>query len=291
MGDLAIVIVSFNTRDATLACIDTVVSYCPQGIVVVDNASADGTVSAISERFPEVTLLDNATNVGFSAACNRGWRCTTARRILFLNSDARLAPGTLSRLLDLLDAHPAVGIVGPRIIDATGRIEVSTGRDLDILTELAQRRLVRGVALGRGKAIAAATAQHSRERDVDWVSGACLLARREALEAVSGFDQGFFLYEEDADLCLRARQAGWRVLFSPALTVTHERGASMAGVPGLARLAYHRSHLRYYRKHRGSFACLVLRCLLLTRACAAWVHGQSQEARALLATATDRAAL
>ncbi len=279
---VAAVVVSFNTCEATLACLESL--HRCSGLmetVVVDNASGDGTTDAIRNRFPRVRLIENDTNLGFSAACNRGWLATRGDSILFLNSDARLEPDAPLRLVAILASESLVGVVGPRIVDGSGKIEVSTGRDLSILSELRQRRLVAGVAAGKPGLVAEAAALHSRERFVDWVSGACLLARRTMLEAVGGFDEQFFLYEEDADLCLRARGAGWRVLFTPAVTVVHERGASMSRAPALARMAYHRSHLRYYRRHRGSVSCLLLRGLFIGKSLMAWAGGRRAEALGL----------
>jgi GT2 family glycosyltransferase len=145
-------------------------------------------------------------------------------------------------------------------------VQVSTGPDLSLSAERRQRRLVRGVRHRAPKAVIEASARHAREHEPDWVSGACLMARREALEVVGGFDEHFFLYEEDADLCRRIRSAGWRVVFTPAAEIRHQLGRSMAQAPESARLAYHQSHLRYYRKHNGLLERAALRLLLIGRA-------------------------
>ena len=190
-------------------------------------------------------------NVGFARACNQGWRASRAPHVLFLNPDAEVTPGAVETLVGLLESRPAVGAVGPRTRSADGTIQVSTGPDLTPLAELRQRRLVLGVARREPGRSREAEALHAREHEPAWVSGSCLIARRAALEAVGGFDEGFFLYEEDADLCRRLRQAGWRVVFTPAAEVRHQLGRSMSKAPRRARLEYHRSHLRYYRKHNG----------------------------------------
>jgi GT2 family glycosyltransferase len=127
---------------------------------------------------------------------------------------------------------------------------------------------VRGVRRGVPEVLREAEDRHAREHEPGWVSGACLMARREALEAVGGFDEGFFLYEEDADLCRRLRGAGWRVIFTPAARISHQLGQSMARVPQRARLEYHRSHLLYYRKHNGPLDRGALRLVLLGQALA-----------------------
>jgi N-acetylglucosaminyl-diphospho-decaprenol L-rhamnosyltransferase len=151
---------------------------------------------------------------------------------------------------------------------------VSTGPDLGLVSEWRQQRLVLGVAQREPGALAEAEARHAREHEPGWVSGSCLMARRAALEAVSGFDELFFLYEEDADLCLRLRKAGWRVVFTPAAEVRHQVGRSMSSVPRRARLEYHRSHLRYYAKHNGLVSRAALRLLLAGRGVLGWLRGR-----------------
>jgi hypothetical protein len=205
-------------------------------------------------------------NLGFARACNLGARETRAPFVLFLNPDATLAPSALAALVALLEARPRVGIVGPRTRSSNGDIQISTGADLSLVSEWRQRRLVRGVAHRAPRALVEAEARHAVEHEPGWVSGACLLARREALDAVSGFDERFFLYEEDADLCRRVRAVGFQVLFTPQAEARHAKGRSMARAPELARLEYHRSHLLYYRKHCSLLQRGALRLLLAGRA-------------------------
>jgi GT2 family glycosyltransferase len=265
---VAIVIVSFETRDTLvegLAALEREAAGTAE-VVVVDNASRDGSAEAVRERFPSVRLIANPENLGFARACNQGAE-SHARLLLFLNPDATLAPGSLAALASLLEARPRAGIVGPRTRSANGDIQVSTGPDLSLLSEARQRRLVRGVARRDAAALAEAEAAHAAEREAEWISGSCLMIRRDAFDAVSGFDAGFFLYEEDADLCRRVRQAGWSVLYTPAAEVRHALGRSMARAPERARLEYHRSHLLYYRKHCGLLQRAALRVLIAARAC------------------------
>lgn len=238
----------------------------PIETMVVDNASSDGSPAAVRERFPSVGVIANPDNRGFAVACNQGVRETRAPLVLFLNPDAVLAPGALATLVGLAESRPRVGVVGPRTRSVNGDIQVSTGPDLSLLSEWRQRRLVLGVARRDPRALAEAETLHGVEHQPDWVSGACLLARREALEAVSGFDERFFLYEEDADLCRRVRAAGWQVLFTPAAEVRHAKGASMARDPERARREYDRSHRLYYRKHCGPLQRILLHALLAARA-------------------------
>jgi GT2 family glycosyltransferase len=287
--------VSFNAREALVACLDSLTRYVGVAVetIVVDNASEDGSPAAVAARSPEVRVIANPVNVGFARACNQGVGATTAPHVLFLNPDATVTAGAVEVLAARLDADPAVGAVGPLTRDPHGTIQVSTGPDLTPAAERRQRRLVRGVRDGVAEALREAEDRHAREHEPGWVSGACLMARREALEAVGGFDEGFFLYEEDADLCLRLRGAGWRVIFTPTATIRHQLGQSMARAPERARLEYHRSHLLYYRKHNGPLDRGALRLFLLGWAVVGLAHSvvSSDEAGRKEARALGRLAL
>jgi N-acetylglucosaminyl-diphospho-decaprenol L-rhamnosyltransferase len=262
-AEVAVVIVSFNTRDDLLRCLQSLaVVRTPLEVVVVDNASADGSAEAVRRDFPRARLLENPANEGYARANNRGWRAATAPFVLLLNSDAEVRAGALETLLEVLKSRPTVGLVGPRTVGSDGALQVSSGPDLTPWAEWRQRRLVRGVQAGDRVALARAAARYSVEHEPRWVSGSCLLTRRAHLESVGGLDEAFFLYEEDVDLCVRIGGLGYRVLFTPAAEVLHHKGRSMAQAPERARLEYHRSHLLYYRKHHGGWRVAFLRVYL-----------------------------
>jgi GT2 family glycosyltransferase len=271
---VAVVVVSYNTRADLLRCLsalDETVTL-PIEVVVVDNASADGSADAVRGAFPKVRVIENAQNVGFSRANNVGVRETSAPDVLILNSDAELRPACLETLCGVLDRQPELGAVGPRTLGGDGSIQVSFGPALTPLAEWRQRRLVRGVRARAAWALREAERLAAHEHEPDWLSASCLLARRSAFDAVGGFDEGFFLYEEDVDFCLRLRRAGWRLRFTPAAQVVHRLGRSMEKAPALARLEYDRSHLRYYRKHNGFVWTLALRLALLASAGLGWLR-------------------
>ncbi len=267
------VIVSYNTRDDLRRCLSSLRDHAelPCRMVVVDNASADGSADMVQAEFPEARLIRNRENVGFSRANNQGLREAAGPYVLVLNSDAALIPGALPALVALLDARPRVGALGPRTLNPDGSVQVSFGPALTPLAEWRQRRLVRGVKRRDAEALAEAEARAALESEPDWVSGSCLLARKEALDTVGGFDETFFLYEEDVDLCLRLRRAGWSVVFTPAATVVHHLGRSMQADPARAGLEYHRSHLRYYRKHNGALLTSCLRISIVAREAFGWL--------------------
>jgi N-acetylglucosaminyl-diphospho-decaprenol L-rhamnosyltransferase len=261
---VSVVVVSYNTRELLLECITSLAPIAlPHEVIVVDNASADGSAEAVRTQAPHARLIENHENVGFSRANNAAIRTCRARYVLILNSDARVRADTVETLVQILDSRPDVGIVGPRTIGTDGRIQVSFGPDLTPLNEWRQRRLVRGVEAGDPDALRQAEERASREFQPAWVSGSCLLARRELLDRLGGFDEGFFLYEEDVDLCVRVRQAGFKVLFTPATEVVHHRGRSMETARQRARQAYRDSHVRFYRKHNGLVDRLLLRLWML----------------------------
>lgn len=256
---VAAVLVSWNTRDELLRALASLRSEdAALEVVVVDNASGDGSADAVAAAHPAVTLIRNAENVGFGRAANQGLTATTAPYVLLLNSDAELRPGALAAMARILDARPEVALVGPRTRFPDGAIQLSWGARPGLVVEWNQRRLVRGIDAREPGALRHAEQVASREHEPDWLSASTWLARREALLAAGLFDEGFFLYWEDVDLCLRLRAAGWRLVFTPAAEVVHRQGASNARSGGRALAEYHRSHRRFYRKHNGLLARAIL---------------------------------
>jgi GT2 family glycosyltransferase len=255
------VIVSYNTRDDLLRCLAALRANARVSLetIVVDNASSDGSAAAVRSAFPEVRVVECAENLGFARANNLARREARAAYLLVLNSDAEVRAGCVEALCRLLDERPDVGIVGPRTLGADSAPQVSFGPALTPWSEWRQRRLVRGVRRREPWALTRAAALCAVEHAPNWVSGSCLMARRQAFDQVGGFDESFFLYEEDVDLCVRVRAAGFRVAFTPAAEVVHHLGRSMATAAARARFEYQRSHLLYYRKHNGVFWTTMLR--------------------------------
>lgn len=261
------IVVSYETREDLGACLASLAAHGGPGLetIVVDNASSDGSADLVGCSFPAVRLVRSARNEGFGAACNRGAAVATGAYLLFLNPDAQVTAGAVPALARALDAHPDVAIVGPRTLNEDGTAQVSFGPALTPLAEWRQRRLVRAVARRDPHALRIAHERSLVAGAPDWVSGSCLMIRRRAFDAVAGFDEGFFLYEEDVDLCVRVRAQGGGVRFEPAATVVHRLGRSMARIPERARAEYDRSHLRYYQKHNGAFATFFLRIAIALR--------------------------
>jgi GT2 family glycosyltransferase len=253
---LDILIVTYNTKDDALRCLASIFAHPPRAlgaVMVVDNASSDGTATAVGAAWPAVRVLALDRNIGFSAANNRAIAATSSPLMLLLNSDTVVPAGALDALVDRLVATGAAA-AGPRLVDAEGRPEVSFGPHLSPQAELAQRWRV-GLAGRRGALARAYIARLvGRERDVDWVSGACLLVRRDAATAAGLLDERYFMYEEDVDFCAALRARGGRILFTPVTAVTHLRGRSARTAPDATRAHYDRSHLAFYEKHAPGWA-------------------------------------
>jgi GT2 family glycosyltransferase len=246
---LDIIIVNYNTEALLAACLASLRGSppsIPHHICVVDNGSSPAIAKALVDAWPHVEWIALEKNVGFAAGNNIGIRRTSAPLIVLLNSDTVVGEGALDRLVERLDATGAVA-AGPRLVDATFSPEVSFGPMLSPWSELVQGIRVK---LASKKWARRLIARHvSKERFVDWVSGACLLVRREAAEAVGLLDERFFMYEEDVDFCASLRARGGRILFTPAAEVLHLRGAAFAASSQPASPLYDRSHLRFYEKH------------------------------------------
>lgn len=250
LTSISIVIVSFNARgdlDRCLASLHTSPPAASHEIVVVDNASSDGSAAA-ARRWPDVTVVEVGSNIGFAAANNAGMRATSGTHLLLLNSDTIVPAGAIDRLLAELERRPDVAVVGPRLVDGNGRAELSFGRMIGPYNEWRQKRRARSGAVD----------ELTRQRQYpDWVSGACLLVRRADAEAVGGLDERYFMYTEDVDFCAAIRARGRRVLFTPDVEVVHLRGRSAASATAATRAAYRRSRLAFYEKHHPVWAPLL----------------------------------
>ncbi|MBW3534809.1 MAG: glycosyltransferase family 2 protein [Gemmatimonadetes bacterium] len=257
--DVSAIVVSFNTRELTLAALASVEAQ--EGVRtetwVVDNASSDGTADAVRRGHPSAHLLALEENVGFGRANNLAMERAAGRHLLLLNSDARFAePGGLRRLVDALEAEADVGVVGPRLESPAGRLEYSARRFAGSRTELLRRTPIHRVLAPRGgpERLLGDAWPHDRRRDVDWLTGACLLVRRGVVEDAGGFDPAIFMYGEEQEWCWRVRKAGWRVVFDPFVTVVHLRGASSLERAGWRARRAVEGDRYMIRRHRGALA-------------------------------------
>jgi GT2 family glycosyltransferase len=253
-ADVSVVVVSWNVRGPILECLASVcaeVAGLSAEVFVVDNGSEDGSAAAVRESFPGVRVIETGANVGFALAANVGLREATGRALLLLNPDARLLPGALGSLLGALRALPDAGICVPLLRHPDGSPQPSWARFPGVRAEWTGR-------LDRSQAPAPPTAlAGAAPFPVDWVGGACLLARREAVEAVGLLDERFFLYGEDVEWCHRMLRGGWRTYLVPAAAAVHHGGMSAAQVsPAETRRRLYAARLRLYRALYGPVGAL-----------------------------------
>lgn len=260
MRDVTIIIVSFNTRKELEACLASLAAAppsAPHRMVVVDNASSDGTAEAVRRNWPGVRLLASDRNLGFAAGNNLAIRQADSEFVLLLNSDTVVRAGAVDTLVRALESDPGAVAAGPRLVDGEGRPEISFGRMMGPLNELRQKAL--GWLYDRRVPAAVARVRRltSRPQRPDWVSGACLLVRRADALAAGLLDERYFLYAEDVDFCAALRALGRDILFVPQAEVVHLRGASGRQRPAATERAYRQSQLAFYEKHHPGWAPLL----------------------------------
>jgi len=266
-----VVIVSYNTRDYLRACLASLRAEPVGRVVVVDNASTDGSPAMVQAEFPEVLVCANQANPGYGAAANQALALCPSPYALVLNSDTRLQPGALAALGAYLDAHPQAAVVGPRLLNPDGSPQLSCyAFPTPLHVFLEESTLIRGIgALPGLREAFTHTQTPNRSRRVDWVLGAVLALRRAAVDAVHGFDAAFFLYAEEVDLSYRLRQAGWQTHFTPEATVVHVGGASTRQRRAAMTQQFIRSLMLFYQRHyspwRQAQLLLIVKGIVLAR--------------------------
>jgi N-acetylglucosaminyl-diphospho-decaprenol L-rhamnosyltransferase len=268
------VVVSFNYGDLLEKCVRSIFGETSAGVadvVVVDNASTDGSATALTSAVPAARVVAAPGNVGYARGANIGISVTDGPFVAVLNGDVELDPGVAAAMIAALEADPRVGAVGPRVLNLDGSVYPSARTDPGLFVAAAHAMF--GLVWRTNpwtRRYRQLDADPSLARDVDWVSGAALWLRREALDDVGGWDERYFMYMEDVDLCLRLRRAGWRVRYEPAGAVVHAQGASTSKRPYRMIAEHHRSVWRFAsRRYRGwqrallppLAAVLALRCL------------------------------
>ncbi len=267
--ELTIIIVNWNTRDLLQQCLQSCYPLLGEldcEIVVVDNASSDGSAEMVRARFPDVHLFVNRANLGFARANNQAMTVSESRYVLLLNSDTVVLPGEIQKLIAFMNSHPQVGAVGPQLLNPDGSVQPSYGPkpsfyqmfiDLTGLSSMNQKDY----------------AQPSRPQvtggvqSVGWLQGACLMMRREAISQIGLLDEGYFMYTEEVDWCYRAQKAGWSLYHLPEARVIHLGGQSAAQQPTQKRQQLYRSKLLFVRKHRGWVQYVALRLVTKVSAC------------------------
>ncbi len=265
--DLTIVVVSWNVRELLRACLAAIGrgrGELALQVVVVDNASADGSAEMVAADFPWVELVASAQNAGFPAGNNLGLARARGRHVLLLNPDTEVVGDALSTLVAYLDAHPDVGVVGPQLLNADGTVQSSRRRFPTPATAFFTASWLQPFAPRR-----VLDHYYVRDRpddetsDVDWVVGAAMMVRQSVVQQVGPLDAAYFMYSEELDWCRRIRDAGWRVVYLPAARVVHHVGKSSEQAVAARHINFERAKLRYFRKYHGRLLCAALRLFLL----------------------------
>lgn len=264
MTDLSIIIVSWNTKDLLIKCLESLFLNHPSGtfeVIVVDSASTDNSLEMVGKLFPNVQLIDNEENIGFARANNQGLRLCQGSTLLLLNPDTEVRPGALDAMLDFLNSNPSVGAVGPRVLNPDGSLQHSCspfptlGREFLRLFHLPGNRPDGYYRMEFWN--------QEKPHKVDVLLGACILIRWEVLDQVGLFDENFFMYSEETDLCYRIKHAGWELYWVPQAEIVHYGGKSTEQIAESMFLQLYRSKLQYFRKHHGPQVIALYKILLV----------------------------
>lgn len=271
--DLSIVVVSWNVKDLLRHSLASVIASlgCEKGrqlssqLVVVDNASSDGSVDMLSEEFPQIHLIANRENVGFTRGNNQGIALSDGRYVLLLNPDTGVLGDALGEMVAYMEAHPRVGVLGPQLLYPDGQVQSSRRRFPDLRTAYVESTFMQAwfadsQILRRYYVL---DASDDETLAVDWVVGACLLLRRQALDQVGTLDERFFMYSEELDWCYRAKKVGWEVIYLPTARVVHHAGKSSEQVLPVRHVQFQRSKVLFFKKHHGYWAGETVRLFLL----------------------------
>lgn len=257
---LSIIIVNFNTKELLSNCLHSIFTHpCNEEfeVLVVDNASSDGSLEMVERAYPQVKLISNQKNLGFAGANNQGIRESRGTYVLLLNSDTEILEGALQSKIEFMDSNPQAGAIGCQLLLPDGVPQPFTyGKDptLSYLIHRILRMLLKHkyMHIWVGEGIV----------ETEWVTGACMMVRREAIDSVGYLDEKFFMYFEDNDWCHRMREKGWKVYFLPNVKAIHLGGRSLAADDPNRKTDYYKSLVYFYRKHYTLPAQIFLRALL-----------------------------
>ncbi|MBL8116251.1 MAG: glycosyltransferase family 2 protein [Anaerolineae bacterium] len=268
MKDLSIIIVSWNVAGLLKSCLESIYrSPFPADrleVIVVDSASSDDSVQQVRQHFPQVTLLSQSENLGFTRCNNIGTQTSTGRYIFLLNPDTEVLDDALAQMVAYMDANPTIGILGPHTLNTDGTTQSSRRRfptpllgffESTWLQPLAPHSLLDHFYVN--------DAPMDATLDVDWVQGSALLARREVYQQIGGLDEGYVMYSEELDWCKRAKTAGWRVVYLGTSRIIHHGGKSSEQVTARKHIHFQQSKLRYFHLYHGWLTAQVLRIFLL----------------------------
>jgi len=264
MISISIILVNYNGCEFLVECLDSIYrvinSDCE--VIIIDNSSTDDSIEIVRDRFPSVRLICSKVNLGFGKASNLAVDRVQCKYILFLNTDTILAENIPQILSDYLQQHQDIGVIGSRITFEDGSYQLSAGKLPNLAIELWDKirygldrrwhQLFSGIY----------DRQYSKVQEVGWVTGACLMIRRDLFVRLGGFDESFFMYFEDKDICKRVRDTGFKVVYYPETSLIHLLGGSSQGIKKSINTYYRNSQLYYYQKHLGKFQIAILKLYL-----------------------------
>ena len=257
MQEISVIIVSWNARDHLRKCLASIRANggpAVREIIVVDNASSDGSSEMVASQFPEVNLVCSGENLGFAGGNNLGLKHASAPCLALVNSDVVVQPACFAVLLAFLESHSGVGLVGPKVYGADGQLQ-RTCRRFPTLWNTFCRTFALDSVLSHWRLFSGREMRHwdqNSRAEVDILNGCFWVARREAIEKVGDLDCRFFFYAEDVDWCKRFWDAGWKIMFVPEATATHFGGGSSSNAPLHYSIEMLRANLAYWRKHHGT---------------------------------------
>jgi len=266
--DLVISIVSYNSLNFLKECLGSIVANLPDveyEIIVVDNASSDGSGEFVKRDFTQVRLISNSKNIGFAAANNKAIKSSNSKYILLINSDCRVYKDSLDRLLNFMEKNPEIGIAGPKIINSDGSIQLSCRRFPSIISA-GFHTILTGIVPNNPFSRKYKLADINRDKPfkVDWVSGSCMIIRRDALRNTGLLDENYFMYVEDTDICYRMWQKSWKVFYFPYAGVLHHIGGSSSGGEVRASIRMQKSVFYFFWKnYKKSWKVLLIPLLVL----------------------------
>jgi GT2 family glycosyltransferase len=263
-NSVSIILVNYNGADVLIDCLNSLEKFIPQDnceIIVVDNNSQDNSVDILNDKFPRIKLIKLPKNVGFGAGNNAGVKVAKGEFIFLLNTDTILESNILPHLIELMSENPDVGIIGPKLLFPDKSFQISFSPEISIKGEFAARKLHKNAENKNKLHIIEQDFQDIQE--VDIVVGAAFFIRADLFNLLGGFDEKFFMYFEESDLCQRVRNKGYKVLYTPHVSLIHIRGYSVKKISNKMAVEYRRSQIYYYHKHRPMWEILLLRIYLL----------------------------
>ncbi len=269
LTDLSIIIVSWNVADLLKACLESIYASSVQSYtletIVLDSASTDNSVQMVRDHFPQVKLLSQTENLGFSRCNNIGLQVATGRYLFLLNPDTEIVDDALAHMTTYMDANPTVGILGPHTLNSDGTTQSTRRRFPTLALGFVESTWLQPFApKSMLDHFYAADIADNAIADVDWVQGSALLARRDVYAQIGGLDDGYVMYSEEMDWCKRAKAAGWRVMYFGKADIVHHGGKSSEQATARKHIHFQESKLRYFRKFHGWLPAQALRLFLLT---------------------------